>query len=831
MCCALTATAQNDLSVTYEKARDNYEMGHFLECYAILSDNRNIKNLDLNQKINAYRILVLSCINMDNISEAEKYASELLAVDPYYNSYNDDPRFIEIIARIKSAQAGITTASRQSESLEESPVPVTLITESMIRHSGAQTLQELLCLYVPGMSLAEGLENNIAMHGISGLSQEKILFLQDGHRLNGFSTNAESPDYRNSLDKIQQIEVLRGPASSLYGNVALTAVVNIITRKGAMINGGRVSGTIGTNDTYGTTFSAGGGNNAVDIMGWGSIQSTGGFKYTFDNPAYTPTNQAHLTPKSTVYAHAFNRRPSYDVGVKGRWRDFSLLFNSQRSKQTPYLNILQMPATQSIVFDQQGNPNVVPAVPTYDAVSNYNYDRYCNVRGNGPGVTRTNHHLNLDYSHSFGAIELQASAFASIEMTDLYNVMGDSVDFNVGASLLNTLQNGANSTDMSPEMMNMLMSYYVKTAGAYQVMEWESLTFGGQAQMLFKYNFLGRGNAMAGCQYEHFMLTDGMLYLGGDYSSQQMVSSGEMYSNATENVYSLYAQVKHFFTDRFIFNGGLRLDKKFRFNDDNITSVSPRFSLIYKFNKDFSARASYNYSFVDAPYIYRASGVKMFSGGASMRPETMKSFQAGVTFHRPNSGLLAEISSYCNKVSDLVSVQTGGEYLFVNAGEVTQAGVEAAVQYVSDDFFVNANATWQRFITSSGYTAYAHNPLGVPQLMGNATIAYSPWQMKGEGFFSGGKLWLRGTVNAQSNTYYNRADILLSSALQGVVGDITKVSPQVVLGFGIGYEWRYLDLDFTMQNITNNDYKVGSILADGIPRRGRQILGKVTVKF
>ena len=41
----------------------------------------------------------------------------------------------------------------------------------------------------------------------------------------------------------------------------------------------------------------------------------------------------------------------------------------------------------------------------------------------------------------------------------------------------------------------------------------------------------------------------------------------------------------------------------------------------------------------------------------------------------------------------------------------------------------------------------------------------------------------------------------------------------------------YLDIDITAHNITNNDYKIGSLLADGVPRKGRQILGKLTVKF
>jgi iron complex outermembrane receptor protein len=776
--------------------------------------------------------MALVRLERGDIIGAGTIIDRLLAYNPYFTPAISDPqRFIDMINERKQQEAGITTASRQAESIEESPVPVTLITEAMIRCSGAQTLQELLCLYVPGMSIAEGLEANIAMHGITSISQEKILFLQDGHRLNGYSTNAEAPDYRNSLDKIQQIEVLRGPASSLYGNVALTAVVNIITRKGAVLNGGRISVLAGSQKTYGTTFAVGGGNNAVDILGWGSIQATDGFRYTYDNVAYSPTNMAGITKQTTVYAHAFNRRPSYDIGIKGRWRDFSLTFNSQRSKQTPYINILQIPATKAIEYDATGLPYLIPSTPSLESVQNYNYDRYHNIKSNGPGITRTNHHLNVDYSHSFGAINIQASGYVSMEHTSFYNVMGDSINFNIGATLLRRLQEGAKRTEMSQVLENMLMQYYVKTAGAFQVLEWENLTFGGQAQILAKYRLAGHGNAVVGCQYEHFALTDGVLYLGGSYSTQQMVSSGEVFNDGMEDIYSSYLQLKHFFSDEFIVNAGLRFDHKIRFDDATLNRFSPRISLIYKIGKNLSARASYNYSFVDAPYIYRACNVKMFSGGKDMKPETMRSFQIGATYHRQNSPLSAEISFYRNRLEDLVTLVVGGEYLFRNSAQVTQAGFEGAAQYTSDSFFANTNFTWQKFIESEGYTVHEDNPFGVPQFMGNVTVAASPWHGKGKGFFTGGKVWLRGTLNAQSATYYQMTDILLSTSAKKAIGQIEKVNPQCIIGLGLGYEWKHLDIDIIAQNITNNDFKVGSLLADGVPRKGRQILGKMTIKF
>jgi iron complex outermembrane receptor protein len=64
---------------------------------------------------------------------------------------------------------------------------------------------------------------------IRGLSGERVLVLQDGERAGDLS--ATSPDHAVSIDPLvaQRIEVVRGPASLLYGNNALGGVVNVIT--------------------------------------------------------------------------------------------------------------------------------------------------------------------------------------------------------------------------------------------------------------------------------------------------------------------------------------------------------------------------------------------------------------------------------------------------------------------------------------------------------------------------------------------------------------------------------------------------------------------------
>jgi iron complex outermembrane receptor protein len=138
-----------------------------------------------------------------------------------------------MINQLKGATATttITTASIQSETINEAPVPITIITAEMIEELGYnKSLNQILAAYVPGMAeiTAEDEVSNLAMHGAYATGQELILIMENGHRLNTRFNNSGPTSYSISTEKIDHIEVLRGPASSLYGNVALSAVVNII---------------------------------------------------------------------------------------------------------------------------------------------------------------------------------------------------------------------------------------------------------------------------------------------------------------------------------------------------------------------------------------------------------------------------------------------------------------------------------------------------------------------------------------------------------------------------------------------------------------------------
>ena len=168
---ASAARAQEATRV-YESAQEAYELGHFQKADSLLTGSVN--SFKGETRIGVYRLLALCNLNMDKPEVAQSWVSRLLAVDPYYSVYNDAPRFAEMVNRIKAGKtATITTASQQAESIEEAPVPVTLITEEMIRSIGARTLKEALIAYVPGMTdIACNEEMNVAMRGIYSSGQE-----------------------------------------------------------------------------------------------------------------------------------------------------------------------------------------------------------------------------------------------------------------------------------------------------------------------------------------------------------------------------------------------------------------------------------------------------------------------------------------------------------------------------------------------------------------------------------------------------------------------------------------------------------------------------------
>ncbi|WP_116772290.1 TonB-dependent receptor plug domain-containing protein [Maribacter litoralis] len=122
----------------------------------------------------------------------------------------------------------IVTATRTERQLSSLPLPVTLVGKKQIIKSGTVRLNEILNEQTGIITVTD--ESGFQGVQIQGIASDYILILIDGVPLVGRSAGNFDLS-RLTVGNIKQIEVVKGPSSSLYGSEALGGVINIITEK------------------------------------------------------------------------------------------------------------------------------------------------------------------------------------------------------------------------------------------------------------------------------------------------------------------------------------------------------------------------------------------------------------------------------------------------------------------------------------------------------------------------------------------------------------------------------------------------------------------------
>jgi outer membrane receptor protein involved in Fe transport len=126
----------------------------------------------------------------------------------------------------------VTSASRISQSPLDAPNATAIITAQDIRMSGVTQLSALL-RRVAGVEVATvaPYHAEISIRGLNRRSSNKVLLLLDGRPMRKDFLGTSWIDMMPiQVDDIERIEVIRGPASALYGADAFAGVINVITR-------------------------------------------------------------------------------------------------------------------------------------------------------------------------------------------------------------------------------------------------------------------------------------------------------------------------------------------------------------------------------------------------------------------------------------------------------------------------------------------------------------------------------------------------------------------------------------------------------------------------
>lgn len=141
----------------------------------------------------------------------------------------------------------VVTATRMPTSPDAVVSSVTTITGDELRSRGIQFVQDAL-REVPGAAVVQvGSFGGVSSLFLRGGESDYVKVLVDGVPVN---QSGGAFNWANlTTDNIDRIEVLRGPASVIYGSDAVTGVVQVFTRRGqgnASFHGGAEAGTFGT---------------------------------------------------------------------------------------------------------------------------------------------------------------------------------------------------------------------------------------------------------------------------------------------------------------------------------------------------------------------------------------------------------------------------------------------------------------------------------------------------------------------------------------------------------------------------------------------------------
>lgn len=130
------------------------------------------------------------------------------------------------------AQDVVVTASRVEQQLADVNMSVSVITsEDIAEMSGAKTIADLLESKVPGIQVKNDGGQGIDRIKIRGEDAFRTLVMIDGQRISEQKSMSGVPLLIDP-SQVERIEVIRGPASVLYGSDAIGGAINIITKKG-----------------------------------------------------------------------------------------------------------------------------------------------------------------------------------------------------------------------------------------------------------------------------------------------------------------------------------------------------------------------------------------------------------------------------------------------------------------------------------------------------------------------------------------------------------------------------------------------------------------------
>ncbi len=212
----------------------------------------------------------------------------------------------------------VVTATKTEQKPQDLTQSVTVITADDIRKSGATNVGDVISTTAGATVTDYGPLGALQSLELRGSTYQQVLVLLDGMRLNSGSAGGyDLSELPVPLDSIERIEIVRGPASALYGSDAMGGVVNIITKKPAK-QATTISGAHGADGySLASLYNSGKGGNTYYSLSYSNEHSNGFHHLNNNDNQYNAGIKLGYDFDATSSIEASADFLTKDIGVPG----------------------------------------------------------------------------------------------------------------------------------------------------------------------------------------------------------------------------------------------------------------------------------------------------------------------------------------------------------------------------------------------------------------------------------------------------------------------------------------------------------------------------------
>jgi outer membrane receptor for ferrienterochelin and colicins len=235
---AVPAAAQSTCSLRLAEAAASFREGRFPEALAAIAACLGAQP-SRDERSHALELRAEIEIASDDLDRARATVAELLHGRPEFepNPFVESARFVRLVAQARAGGTEVVSVSKTRESLREAPATVAVVSAAEIARRGYRDIEEVLH-DLPGFDIARDngvAYSNVYQRGYRSNTTDRTLFLVDGVEQNDLTANTAYLSRQYPLTDIARVEVIYGPASTLYGANAFLGVINIITKEPAEV--------------------------------------------------------------------------------------------------------------------------------------------------------------------------------------------------------------------------------------------------------------------------------------------------------------------------------------------------------------------------------------------------------------------------------------------------------------------------------------------------------------------------------------------------------------------------------------------------------------------